>query len=67
MKAVELEVKVRMAEREAEFWRTILTRKSCIDCLHYEHGCNLADGAEPPPEVKRTGCDSWEWDEIPFI
>ncbi len=68
MKPVEIEVKIKVAEREADYWRQVLKKKSCLDCLYYGHGlgCRLADGAEPPEEVKKAGCESWEWDEIPF-
>lgn len=68
MKPVEIKMKISLAEREAALWREILRKKSCLDCLYYGNGlgCRLANDAEPPEEVKKVGCDSWEWDEIPF-
>lgn len=67
MTPVEIQVKINIAQREADLWRDILKRKSCKDCANFDQGgCKLADGITPPPEVQAVGCDSWKWDEIPF-
>lgn len=67
MKIAEFEVKIRLAEKEAKYWRDILAKKSCDDCAHWQYqGCQLASGQTPPPEVQKAGCPAWEWDEIPF-
>lgn len=67
MKPAEIEFKIRLAEKEAKLWRDILADKSCHHCLHFSAGgCNLADGQVPPPEVQKSGCPAWEYDEIPF-
>lgn len=68
MKKAEIEVKINIARREMQFWQGILDeRKGCADCKQWQHrGCGLADGAEPPAEVVKSGCPEWEWDEIPF-
>lgn len=62
-----IEVRINIARREMEYWQNILRNKSCYDCENYqEYGCKLANGLRPPPEVEKVGCDSWEWDCIPF-
>ncbi len=62
-----IEVRINIARRELEYWQNILRNKSCHDCENYqEYGCKLANGVRPPPEVEKVGCDSWEWDCIPF-
>lgn len=67
MTPAEIQVKINIAQKEADFWRDILANKSCGDCTQWQHpGCGLANGAEPPPEVVKTGCDAWSWDDIPF-
>lgn len=67
MSPAEIQVKISVAQREADFWKDILQKKSCGFCKHWQHpGCELADGAEPPAEVVKVGCDAWSWDEIPF-
>lgn len=39
----------------------------CRTCVHFHSGgCVLANGEEPPVEVIKSGCSSWEYDEIPF-
>lgn len=63
----EIQVKINIAQKEADFWRSKLANKACETCLHWMHrGCGQAEGAEPPPEVVRAGCDDWSWDQIPF-
>lgn len=67
MSPAEIQVKISIAQKEADFWREILAKKSCEDCRQWQHrGCSLAEGAEPPPEVVSVGCDAWNWDSIPF-
>lgn len=68
MTPAEIQVKINIAQREADFWREILRRKSCKDCVHFANApqCAMANGAVPPSDVQRTGCPSWSWDEIPF-
>jgi hypothetical protein len=67
MKVSEIQVKIQCAEREAHYWREILRKKSCADCINwYDSGCKLANGERPPPEVEKVGCPAWAWDEIPF-
>lgn len=67
MKPAEIQVKVMCARREMEYWQNILAKKSCGDCAHFEaRTCRLAGGIAPPPEVQKTGCPEWTWDNIPF-
>lgn len=67
MKPVEIQVKINVARREMEYWQGILATKSCKDCINFQGGaCSLANGVTPPPEVQKTGCPQWDWDEIPF-
>jgi hypothetical protein len=62
-----IEVRINIARRELEYWQNLLAKKSCHDCINFqEGGCKLANGIKPPPEVLKTGCDSWDWDSIPF-
>lgn len=62
-----IQVRINIASRELEYWRNLLRDKSCNDCENFQDGgCKLANGQRPPPEVQKVGCDSWEWDEIPF-
>ena len=39
----------------------------CGNCIHLQTAmrCRLAD-AVPPPEVIESGCEAWEFDDIPF-
>lgn len=67
MKPVEIEVKIGIARREMEYWQGVLKSKSCEDCQNFQQGaCELAGGQTPPPDVLKTGCPEWNWDEIPF-
>ena len=67
MTEAEIQVKINIAQREANYWREVLASRSCKNCSQCTHpGCGLADGAEPPPEVVQFGCDAWSWDGIPF-
>jgi NADH:ubiquinone oxidoreductase subunit F (NADH-binding) len=51
---------------EAQMWSDILEKKSCNDCTQYREGVCWKWNATPPAEVFKTGCDEWNWDEIPF-
>jgi len=62
-----IEVRINIARREVEYWQNLLRNKSCLDCENFEgNACKLAGGVTPPPDVQKVGCDSWEWDCIPF-
>ena len=64
----EIQVKIRLAQQEAGYWQSLLDKKSCHSCKHFDNGysCGLTNGVVPPPEVLKTGCPKWVWDEIPF-
>lgn len=64
----EIQVKIQLAQREAGYWQSVLDEKSCRSCKHFDNGysCGLTNGIAPPPEVQKTGCPQWAWDEIPF-
>jgi len=66
MKPVEIQVKISIARREMEFWQSILQNKSCKDCEKFQQGVCEEFNAIPPEDVQRVGCDSYEWDTIPF-
>lgn len=66
MRAGEIRVKIKSLMNEAQMWSDILEKKSCLDCTHWQQGVCQKWNADPPPEVKKTGCDEWNWDEIPF-
>jgi hypothetical protein len=67
MSRAAIEVRINVARREMEYWQNLLAKRSCKDCEHFQQGgCKLANGVQPPAEVQKVGCDSWEWDSIPF-
>ena len=66
MKTIEIEVKISIARREMEFWQNILRDKSCKFCEKFQQGVCTEFNATPPEDVQKVGCDSYEWDEIPF-
>lgn len=66
MRPAEIEVKIRIAQKEADYWRGILTNKSCKSCEHYSMPECLKHEATPPPDVVVKSCDDWAWDCIPF-
>ena len=66
MKPFEIQVKISIARREMEFWQNLLQTKSCKDCLNFQQGQCTQFNAEPPPDVQQVGCESWDWDQIPF-
>ena len=66
MRAGEIRVKIKVLMNEAQIWSDILEKKSCRDCQEFLGNECRKYNAEPPPEVVKTGCDEWNWDEIPF-
>lgn len=69
MKPVEIEVKISVLRRELAFWEGALRekQKGCTFCMNFAAGECKKFNAAPPEEVAtKTGCDEWEWDEIPF-
>lgn len=66
MRPVEIQVKIGLARREMEYWEGILKGKKCSDCQDFQQGVCAKYNAEPPAEVQATGCDEWNWDQIPF-
>jgi hypothetical protein len=66
MRPAEIEVKISIAQKEADHWRNVLTKKSCKDCEHYSMPECMKHNAKPPPDVVATGCDDWIYDCIPF-
>lgn len=67
MTPAQITVKINIAQREADYWREILAKRSCLDCQHWKQpGCGLANDELPPSDVQKTGCPEWKWDEIPF-
>jgi len=67
MKPHEIQVKVNIAQREADYWRQILRDKACKNCVEWEgNTCRLAGHITPPPDVQKTGCPEWTYDQIPF-
>lgn len=43
--------------------KKIPTTTECADCMHYDGKFCKAAGAEIPDEVRKTGCELWEFDE----
>lgn len=66
MKPVEIQVKINIAQREADFWRGILADKRCGNCEELEGGMCRKFNASPPEGIKQPACDDWSFDEIPF-
>ncbi|MFA5630291.1 MAG: hypothetical protein WC997_02165 [Porticoccaceae bacterium] len=57
---------IRALERGLSFMR-LIEGIGCSGCTNYTgRECALYRGHEVPEEVKRTGCPSWNWDQIPF-
>jgi hypothetical protein len=40
--------------------------RSCETCRHFRTGVCMLAGAKPPAEVQAEGCESWEFDGVPF-
>lgn len=66
MRPAEIGVKINIARREMEYWQGVLKDKRCGNCTQYVQGICHKFQAMPPPDVVKTGCDEWSWDEIPF-
>ena len=66
MTPAEIQVKINIAQREADYWRGILADKRCGNCKEYTHGLCYKYQAMPPAGDKEPGCDEWSWDSIPF-
>lgn len=67
MRPAEIQVKINIAQREADYWRNVLKNKGCHDCINFQrNACELANGQTPPLDVQKVGCPEWTWDEIPF-
>jgi hypothetical protein len=51
----------------AAIFESLPTKKSCKNCEHFDTGkCKISDYAAPPPHVIEAGCESWQWDGLPF-
>lgn len=66
MTPAEIQVKINIAQREADYWRGILADKRCGNCLNMEGGMCKKYNATPPEGMKQPGCEVWCWDSIPF-
>ena len=66
MKPFEIQVKINIAQKEADFWRNILADKRCGNCENFNGSACLKYEATPPDGYKQPGCDEWSFDEIPF-
>lgn len=66
MRPVEIQVKINIAQREADFWRGILADKRCGNCMEWDQGQCAKYQATPPAGEKEPGCEEWSWDSIPF-
>ncbi len=66
MKQGEIRVKIKALMNEAQMWSDILEKKSCADCQQFQEGVCQKWNAEPPEETIKSGCEEWNWDEIPF-
>jgi hypothetical protein len=61
----EIDRRITHLKAEIQYLETMDT--GCRTCVHFHSGgCVLANGEEPPVEVIKSGCSSWEYDEIPF-
>ena len=66
MRPAEIQVKINIAQREADFWRGILADKRCGNCTEWDgHQCDKYKAA-PPAGDKEPACEEWNWDSIPF-
>lgn len=69
MKVIEIQTRIAALRGELKLWEGVLSDRSCQHCVHFGAAvCNHPDagGVAPPPEVQKTGCPCWEYDEIPF-
>lgn len=51
---------------ESDEYRRMLAKASCNNCNHWTRQSCAKFEAVPPPDVQKTGCDDYEFDEIPF-
>jgi hypothetical protein len=66
MKPAEIEVKISIAQKEADYWRGILADRRCGNCKEWHKEMCRKYQASPPQGEKEPGCDEWSWDSIPF-
>lgn len=66
MTPAEIQVKIAIAQKEADYWRGVLADKRCGNCMYLQGGVCLKYQAAPPEGAKQPGCEVWEWDDIPF-
>lgn len=66
MSPAEIQVKINIAQREADYWRGILADKRCGNCTEYHQDVCRKYQAKPPKGAQEPGCDDWAWDSIPF-
>jgi hypothetical protein len=61
-----LEEQIIHFQREIAFLNELRTRSNCTCCDHYSTGrCRLYQSTIPADFVK-TGCDKWDYNDIPF-
>lgn len=66
MTPAEIQVKINLAQKEADFWRSILADKRCGNCASFTgRECEKFQAA-PPQGRNEPGCEEWKWDDIPF-
>lgn len=53
-------------EHEARALRNRIKSACCQSCNHWTRAQCKKFEAVPPADVQRTGCDDYEFDEIPF-
>jgi hypothetical protein len=66
MTPAEIQVKINIAQREADFWRGVLADKRCGNCIQWTGGMCDKYKATPPDGQMQPGCADWSWDDIPF-
>lgn len=62
----EIQVKINIAQREADYWRGVLADKRCGNCTYFSTSICEKYNAAPPGGMKEPGCDEWNWDCVPF-
>lgn len=62
----EIQIKIHIAQKEADFWRGILADRRCGNCSSFSDGMCEKYDARPPGGDKEPGCEEWHWDSIPF-
>ena len=66
MTPAEIEVKISIAQKEADYWRGILWDKRCGNCEQFTGRECSKYKAMPPGGAKEPGCEEGVWDDIPF-